>query len=612
MAKIKVLPEDIRNQIAAGEVVERPASVIKELLDNAVDAKASQITIKIRNGGIQLIEVSDNGEGIEKESLPLVFAQHATSKISSINDLVEIHTMGFRGEALASIGAVSKTTVTSKFINGDLAYKIENIGGEISNIQPASHPQGTTIKVEDLFYNIPARKSFLKTPTTEFRKIQENLIRYMLINPHISFKVFHNDKLIYNIPAIPQINQVTLHPQRLKQVLKADFVKEPISVLFEGENLHIAGFTAHPKYNTTRTPHQYIYVNNRPISDNGIIRSVLQGYARFIPYGQKIPFVLYIKIDPKLVDVNVHPRKEEVRFINPYRVYSAIETAIKSALQEQVHEDLSPTTQISQEDIAYTRLRQSTQPKFGESRSDNYTPSSKTSLNINSKFKSQQPNSIQASLEFSQTLLENTESTQTDELPKLKEYDINQTFQIFNKYIVVEFSNQEVWVIDQHAAAERISFERLLDSYKSKTPETQKVLVPYVIKLTAIEYSTLKENKATFEQLGFDLEFQENNKILVTKVPAEFAEADIDRLFQGLQEEKSLITSDFNKKIEDLLATMACHTSIRAGQSLPPEQQRALFINLMRCKNPYSCPHGRPAIWKLTLAEIDKHFYRTY
>jgi DNA mismatch repair protein MutL len=581
--KLHKLPQSVVNQIAAGEVVERPASVVKELVENSIDADATEITVKVRNGGISLIEVSDNGTGIPKENLADVFTAHTTSKLESIEDLATLMSMGFRGEALSTIVSVSKISMVSKFEDEDIAGEIVFESPSNFNIKKAARERGTVVKVENIFENIPVRKKYLKTAETEYRNILNILIPYFLIFPNIHWKLYKDGKQVIDLLKT-ESKAGKIDKERVNEVIKQDFVERMETVFFEGNGMKISGLIAHPSDHMSRTKYQYIFVNGRSIWDNGIARGVIQAYERYIPHGKKIPFILNIQIKPELIDVNVHPRKEEVRFLNPYRVYSAVEQAVKKSID-----------------------------KLASYKNTDYT---KRSRNINFS----KGGSVRDSLNFSKAILEKSDqslfsqdvkSIEKGDLEKQEEKDIRSFHQIFNKYIIVEFEDT-VWIIDQHAAAERITFEKLSKSVEIKNTDTQNLLVSESIKMDDAGIEFVKENIDLFKNLGFDIEIK-SKEIVVNSVPVEFVNTDIKKLIQEVVEiDSEEIKDDLDRLKKDIVATMACHTSIRAGQELDVSLMKNLYYNLLDCDNPYSCPHGRPIVWKMSIEEIDSKFDRTY
>lgn len=610
------LPPEVVNQIAAGEVIERPASVVKELVDNAIDAQASKIIVKVIGGGIDMIEVQDNGFGIPKENLPLIFEPHTTSKIHSIEDLNTLMSMGFRGEALSTITSVAKVKLDSKYVEEDTGNSISFDESGIAHIVSAPKESGTTVKVENIFYNIPARRKFLKSSATEFRKIYDILVKYYLIYPNIHFVLYRDGKIIDDIKNINGSSAGEIEGERVKEVLGEHIFNNMLKVFSEGAGIKVGGYIAHPSTHNRASKHQFIFLNSRPISDRGVAGSVISGYSRYIPAGERVDFIINIKINPELVDVNVHPRKEEVRFENPYRVYSAVEEAVKHALEsnllylsEQIfrNENVSPNFSALRDRLNANSSSQKYESHNYELPIRNFNHGLKEGYTPVKNF------SVRDSIVFSSEVLKQT----NEEIKKNSENfgDIISVHQIFNKYIVVEYENEICWVVDQHAGAERINFEKLVNR-ESQKKNLQHLLVPVTVPLNKEEVMFLKENKKFFESIGFVFDISNDEKGIILKtVPAEYAESDFESIFREIfkiDDNISELRKSFDMHKEDILATIACHGSIRSGQKLTKEEMFSFIDQLKKCKNPYSCPHGRPIVWELKLQDIDSHFERTY
>lgn len=590
--KLNKLSQEVINQIAAGEVVERPSSVVKELLDNSIDADSSKIVIKIKNGGIDLIEISDNGIGIPKESMTSIFDPHTTSKISNIEDLNTLLSMGFRGEALSTISSVSNVTLLSKYREEETGYKILFNENGKSPVKKVAKEDGTTVKIENIFYNIPARQKYLKSPQTEYRKIHELLNSYFLIYPNIHFVLEKDGKIVKELPQVLNTKPGDIVEKRLNEIVgeSSSFLK----LYYEGSGIKISGYTAHPSNHKSSNSKTYIFVNNRPIYDKGIVRAIYEGYSRYIPHGQKIDFAINILINPELVDINVHPRKEEVRFENPFRIYSAIEDAVRHVLSKELSYKETPSTNN------FAAIRESFAKQSSNSKL--YEPT-----NI---YNSNKSASVQDTLLFSKELL--TDIPEDTQLPWEEGQEIVNIFQIFKKYIVIEFIDEKLWMIDQHAAAERINFESL--SKGKDNIDVQNYLVAVELNLKDEEILFLEEHIDFFKNIGILYEIKKNKLILKT-VPVEFVNSDFKKVFEeifSLEEDIELLKKNFKKLRDDILATISCHNSIRSGQRLQKEEMLDIYNKLMDCQNPYSCPHGRPAVWKLSLSEIDSNFERTY
>ncbi len=609
MNTVQKLPQELINQIAAGEVIERPSSIVKELVDNAIDAKATVIKIRIEEGGLKLVEISDNGIGIRKDDLSKVFDAHTTSKIEKLEDLNHVLTMGFRGEALSTIVAISNVKAISKHSDDDYGYEISFDGITPLPVTKSAKEQGTTITVANIFHNVPARRKFLKTPETEYRKILEILYPFFLQYNQIHFILHKDGKEVLNLPASgTDIDSINL--DRAMKVLKADYISRMFKFTSQGAGMTIFGYSGHPKDNFEKVKDQYIFVNRRPIWDFGIAKAVKSAYSRFIPHTQKVPFIISIEIDSSLIDVNVHPRKEEIRFENPYRVYSTVESAIMHALENLVRTENTPSEPNSFDTSYNTNEGLSDRGTKSYMGASMFGASGAGSNTRDIRFnKPQKEYTIQQSLEFSKEVLEQS----TSEIKPSSYVDVNKVFQIFNKYIVID-NNDELIMIDQHAAAERINFEKLEDSIENKNMDIQNLLIPTEIDMSDVEISYINENLSFFESLGFKILVKENT-IDVTAIPSIFAGEDIQKLLRSIfdiSEEQRDIKKSFENAKQNILATLACHGSIRKGQSLTPYEGMRLYQDLLKCKNTYSCPHGRPIIWKQKLTDIDTNFYRTY
>ena len=585
------LPQELVNQIAAGEVIERPASIVKELIDNSIDANAKRIQIKISNGGIDLIEVSDDGIGIPKENIGNVFDTHTTSKISSLEDLNNLLTMGFRGEALSTIVAVSKVKLLSKYSEEEIANEVVFKDSGEKVVKSAAREGGTLVSVENIFGNIPARRKFLKSAQTEYKKILEVLIPYFLIYPNIHFTLIKDSRVILDLVNIPNSKSNSVEKERLNTLLKEEYVSRMLKVFFDGGGTKISGFVAHPSDHQRKATNQYVFVNRRPIKDMGISRAVYQGMDRYIPHGDKVSFILLIDINPNLVDINVHPRKEEVRFLNPFRVYSSVEEAVRKAVES--------VTSFKVENRAFNV-------------SD--TPKSKIYASRDISFAKNRGSSVQESLLFSkEALSEISYREYVQHKQSNDELSIRNIFQVFNKYIVIEFNEDILWIVDQHAAAERITFEKLKKS-KKESFELQKLLVPFEIEMSEVEIAGMEELKEFFTELGFEYEIK-NGKVHILCTPVEFVNADFKKIFEeifALSDDIRNISKEILRLKEDIYATMACHGSVRSGQILRREEMVDIYKKIIECENPYSCPHGRPVVWKMKLSEIDMNFERTY
>ncbi len=606
MKDIKKLSQEIINQIAAGEVIERPSSIVKELVDNSIDANSTQISISISDGGIKNITISDNGVGISNENLTSAFEAHSTSKLTTLDDLNSLITMGFRGEALSTIVSIAKVQVVSRTKDSEFGYKLDFDGISPKELVKSASEVGTSISISDIFYNIPARHKFLKTSETEYRKILDILTPYLLIYTNIHWKLVKDGREVYNLPAISQ--SIELNTDRISKVLKSSWIADSKVVSTQAYGMNVQMVISHPKNNTDKATDQYVYINKRPVRDNGITRSIIQGYSGYIPVGRRVPYIILIDIDPKYIDVNAHPRKEEIRFENPYRMYSYITDVVSSNLKGYITNENSVVENTNEEiTSSYINTNPNSQPQYSSSLLQDSGSRYVKSNNNEIRFDKDRSYSIKQSIEFSKKVLERDDVP--SQLPNQDVSNIVNVFQIFNKYIVLEFTNQ-LWMIDQHAAAERITFEKLKGRYNGLEIDIQNTLVPIEIIFNEKESSYLVENKEFLNKLGFNIDIKENI-VYVNSYPAYISQSMVEDTIKALVENTDGV-NDMTKKLDDVLATIACHSSIRKGQPLSNAECISLYKQLIKCDIPYSCPHGRPAIWKMTLSEIDSNFYRTY
>lgn len=600
---IKKLSEDTINKIAAGEVVERPASVVKELIDNALDAKATQIKIWLSEGGKKLIQVEDNGCGIVPEELRLAFAPHSTSKISSIDDLNKLITMGFRGEALSTIQSVSKVKILSKTKENQDAYQLDLTTLESFKPQKAAGLDGTTVTVSELFYNVPARLRFLRQEQTEYRKILELLQSYFIINPGVKFELYKDGKQVIKLSNSSFID-------RAKAVLEADWIDDSYEINTEIDGVKIFGIIAQPHYHNRKVAHQYIFINNRPITDHAIAKSVSLGYEGYIPENDRIPFIISLSVRSDLVDVNVHPRKEEVAFLNPFRVYNAVTQAVAHIVKSNKN---------YQETSSFFDINK---PRTGsgflaESPNDAYKVSKKSGFNDNYKYPKSNTASVQAGLKFSEAVMMQDKNFDQVKYDKSSQTEFSDTekekltqpinyLQIFYKFVLIEFADK-ILVVDQHAAAERVTFERLMQRDNKLEIVSQKLLIPLKLSFDGSRVEYIREQIEFFREIGFDIEFK-NKEAIILQVPADFVGADFEKMFTEIISDES--KEPFARRKTDIIATMACHTSIRTGQKLVFDEIKSLWASLIRCENPYSCPHGRPIVWEIKLSDLDSKFER--
>lgn len=598
MNNIKQLDQKLINKIAAGEVVERPANIVKELIENAIDAHADSISIYIEGAGMRSIHIIDNGTGIAKEELMLATTQHATSKISTEEDLENIHTLGFRGEALSSISAVSKLEIISKTADEEHAYKITVHGGEYFPIEPASFAQGTSLKVTDLFYNTPARRKFVKSEQTEYSYIQDIITAFILANPTIQFRIYNNGKEVGNYVAEKTSEQ---RVKKLLNISQSDLI--PLS---SDGILKISGYIGKAEVARNTRDKEYLFVNNRYIQNSLIAKAISEGYPNLLMTKRYPVFVVFITLPSSLVDVNVHPRKTEVRFANSNEVFSSVKHAVQAAFQpvslmshtfaDTIEAPLIPQESLSIDDT-FPEMRSNTS-------SQNTHPSSTTSSSNNDPFN--RTNDTKKALEFTAQILEPLSPVKQATHPKAVQY--------LNRYIITELDNV-ITIIDQHAAAEMVLFEEYLTKLKEECIDTQSFLVPVGISLAPKDIQLLEQSFSLLSMYGIDLSLSGNDEISVQALPFSMqitqVEAFISELLDILREtgesSEEHVSTTFRKKIA---ASLACHSAIRFGDSLTQSEVDTIVRDLQQCREYTTCPHGRPIIYTLSLGDLDKIFKR--
>lgn len=557
--RIIILPPEIVNKIAAGEVVERPASVVKELVENSLDAEANLIVVEIKDVGRKLIKVTDNGIGMSKEDALVCIKPHATSKISSLEDLEKISTLGFRGEALSSIASVSLMRIITRSKEEMSGIELEIEGGEIKNVREIGSPQGTTVEVKNLFFNTPARKKFLKSPATELTHIIRIIEQFALAYPEVNFRLIHQDKELLNF--LPQKEL----KERVSEVLGKETVNSLLELNFEENGLKISGFISKPNFSRFDRYGQFFFVNRRAVVNKMLSHAVTNSYQEFLPKERFPVAIIYIEIEPELVDVNVHPTKREIRFQNENLIHKCLvktirETLTKNSLIPEIKEEIIslPKEKIKEEGSFYNLFKK--------------------------EILSEEKNKI-----F-------TEISLIRKAPFL---------QIANLYLLT-FDEEGILIIDQHSASERVIFDALLE--REEPREIQSLLIPEIINLGVKESEILKENLDTFRELGFKIEEFGKNCFQIKAVPAVIPKPPkqlVLEVISEIQEEKTI-----RLEREKLLSLIACHSAVREGDSLEETQIARLIQDLKNTKFPWVCPHGRPTMIRLTWEELKRSFKR--
>ena len=605
MNRITLLSQRLSNQIAAGEVVERPASVIKELMENSLDAGADRLEIDVEQGGTKLLRVRDNGAGIHKQDLALALSRHATSKIAELADLENICRLGFRGEALASISSVSRFSMTSK--TGDAGsgsgWKVEAEGQEMeAQIAPAAHPQGTTVEVRDLFFNTPARKKFLKTEKTEFSRIDEIVKRIALSRFDVQFTLNHNRRAIHKLLAAKTEQE---QQRRVGLVCGPAFVENSVFVDMDGPELRLWGWVSLPTFSRSQADLQYFYVNGRMVRDKLVSHAIRQAYRDVLFHGRHPAYVLYLELAPGAVDVNVHPTKHEVRFRDSRLVHDFLFSSLHKALAK-----ITPTDQLAaansnlHSNAVFGASHAGAGADFGGKAQSHLSLSEPTHqvYGTGSHGSGPAPEAIAQQLAAYARL-----NADDAEVPPLG-YAIAQLHGI---YILAQ--NQEgLIVVDMHAAHERITYERMKQAFQNEELKMQPLLVPLSIAVSAAEAECAESQRQILLQLGIELERAATESIIVRQIPSILRDADIEQLVRDvLCDVLEYGSSDRIQAHQDeLLSTMACHGSVRANRQLSIPEMNALLRDMEATERSGQCNHGRPTWVYQSLDELDKLFLR--
>lgn len=662
MAKIQLLDQKTIDNIAAGEVIERPASVVKELVENAVDANANAITVEIKDGGMTLIRVTDNGIGIPKDQVKTAFLRHATSKIRSVEDLLSVSSLGFRGEALSSISAVAQVelvTKTAESFSG-VSYKI--YGGEEEAFDDIGAPDGTTFLVKNLFYNTPARRKFLKSATTEAGYVEQMMVHIALSHPEISFKFIHNNKNKIYTSGNGKVKDIIYH------IYGRDVAGALIPVEAQNEDVKVTGFVAKPYVSRGNRNYESYFINGRYIKSSIIYKAIEEGYRTFT-MKHRYPFVcLDFKINQELLDVNVHPTKMEIRFRNGREIYELVVDTVRAALlqkdlvQDVLREtpkkkELPKTKEVKKpEPFEVNRRKEEVQKmdqtmkNFAQMQQDRLKSETtgkdaikeltKEPAVVQKEIKPEQQPHLEKKTQVASESSKNVKkptyaglnyNTQKKEFPQYKtdELSSNQMTlredpvfsvqarpdrkilgQLFKTYWLIEYEDQ-LFIMDQHAAHEKVNYERLMKNFKEKEIYSQRLEPPMVVTVSMMEAEALERYKDAFAGLGFTIESFGGNEYCIREVPANLYGIGERDLFMELldavsQENGTLDTEVIASKI----ATMACKMSIKGNQKVSLMEVEHLLDELMELENPYQCPHGRPTIIKMSKYEIDKKFKR--
>ncbi|MYM63558.1 DNA mismatch repair endonuclease MutL [Pseudomaricurvus sp. HS19] len=614
MAKIQLLSPRLANQIAAGEVVERPASVIKEVLENSLDAGATRLDVEVEQGGTKLMRVRDNGGGIDKDDLPLALSRHATSKIYHLDDLEAVGTLGFRGEALASISSVSRLTLTSNTEESSNGWCARTEGRDMeAELMPAAHPKGTTVEVRDLFFNTPARRKFLRTEKTEYNRIEEVVRRLALSRFDVTFNLRHNGRAIHNWRAAQSQAE---QERRVAQVCGPSFMENALHLDIERSGLRLWGWVALPAFSRSQADLQHFFVNGRAIRDKLVSHAVRQAYQDVLFHGRHPAFVLYLELDPASVDVNVHPTKHEVRFRDSRMVHDFLFRSLHQALADVRPQDRlsgsEPSAVLSQPQAGVSggasagefqgQEAMRFQPQ-GASRpmGTGYGGGSVAAPSMDgyrSLYSVAEPAVAAAPMGLPQ---------ENEEIPPLG-YAIAQLKGI---YILAE-NAQGLILVDMHAAHERITYERLKQATDSQQLQTQPLLVPETMAVSQKEADYAEENRALFQQLGFDLQRAGPESLIIRQIPVLLNRANVEQLVRDVLAD--LLQHGSTRRLQEhmntILATMACHGSVRANRRLSIAEMNALLRDMEATERSGQCNHGRPTWTLMSMTELDKLFLR--
>ncbi|MCG8067958.1 MAG: DNA mismatch repair endonuclease MutL [Candidatus Thiodiazotropha taylori] len=595
---IRTLPPQLINQIAAGEVVERPASVIKELVENSLDAGARHIEIEIEQGGIKRLRVRDDGVGIPQQELNLALSRHATSKVSQFEDLESLQSMGFRGEALPSISSVSRLRLTSRHQDAEQAWEVSGDGTDQAlQCKPAAHPQGTSVEVRDLFYNTPARRKFLRTEKTEFGHIQALVQRLALARFDVGFSLQHNRRAIFSLPPCDNRQQ---QEKRLLQLLGPQFLEQALPIQEQAGDFSLSGWVARPGFSRAQADMQYFYVNQRMIRDKLVTHAVRQGFQDVLYHGRHPAYVLFFSLDPHKVDVNVHPTKHEVRFRDSRSVHDFIFRGLHRLLA-----DTRPQTAAESGQNEPVNLQP---PVTSRGVEQPYSPPRQQGLDWRV---AERPTAYQAGFSAQQPIAAEPDvaakESQPQEVPPLG-YALAQ---LHGVYILAQ-NQSGLILVDMHAAHERITYERLKQRYHGEGISHQPLLVPISVSVSTREADLAEDASELLQRMGFEVSRSGRESLAIRSIPS---------LLQGADPEKMLrdILSDLiehgssqrvKEEIDQVLATVACHGSVRANRRLELDEMNALLRDMERTERADQCNHGRPTWTELTISELDRLFLR--
>ncbi len=613
MRQLAILPENLINKIAAGEVVERPASVVKELVENSIDAGADHIHVEIEKGGMKLIKVSDNGSGIEKSLLPIALKRHATSKLGSLEELESIASLGFRGEALPSIASVSLFEITSKTEQQVSGYKIRLEGGKVVAESDSGAPDGTLIEVRELFFNTPARRKFMKTQVTETRHVIDTINGLALAYPAIGFELVSEGRELFSY------SRASDYSQRVRDVLGMSDFKNMVEFSEEAEGLRLFGFTVKPEYARKNRAMVYFIVNGRRIQSSLMYSALRNGYGEFLIKGRYPQAVIYIYMDPSALDVNVSPTKSEVRFSNERMIYGSLMNSVRKALSrddiiprgeegQEIHGRFPQTSARSADANYREKIRDAAEQFFAAqaSRDDQ----SQTSLEIRPAIKTatlEEINPLEIRRQPETEVRVEQRPVPEKRVLGSSPYKVEQFADMF----IVAFSRDQVMIIDQHAAHERILYERALKSFQEQKLTSQKLLLPINIEMEPSMIAAAEQYFDLLDSLGFELERFGPRALAVYGIPAVTGGKNPEGLIKDLLSDLIEYGSESEDRFKLAAQMFACRAAIKAGDRLGEDMMRGLVRELYNAENPYICPHGRPTIIRHTVESLRQKFGRS-
>lgn len=615
MGKIKILDSLTIQKIAAGEVIERPASIVKELVENSIDANSNNIVIEISEGGKSFIRITDDGDGIEEEDLKLAFERHSTSKLRTIEDIYSIMSLGFRGEALSSISSVSKVEVLSKTKSSQAGLQALVEEGKINSLQPVGCPKGTTMIIRDLFYNLPVRKNFMKNDKTEGNHISDIVYKLALGNYIKGFKFIRDNKVILQTSSNSSLKE------NIYQILGKEFSNNLVEVNYQNNDIKIFGFISNNSLYRSNRAHQYLYINGRYIVNYGISTVIDNNYKSLIPLSRFPVFILYIEMNPGDIDVNIHPTKQEIKFINNTSIHGIISNIVKETLHKSLYVPkmgFNDKSEIENKNKLTELFSDETTNIYSDIIIKDYTTGEKNV--IKNSFKPMDTTIFDDYKFVEEEAVNSYDIIEIDlikdtvvEEQKIEDVlsDIIPIGMAFGTYILAEdIESKSLYFIDQHAAHERIMYEKYLSEFKNENINTQQLIAPEIIELTNREMDEVQSNLTFLKKLGFDIEEFGPSSIALRGVPLIFGKPNARNLFlEILDNIKNDLKSNYDIKLEKIMK-LACSSAIKANDKISNIEIVALFKDLKSCKNPYTCPHGRPIMVEMTQRDIEKQFLR--